>query len=132
MEAKVSHLQLIQAVITRMGSNSFLLKGWSVTLVAALFALAAAKTELRFVLLAYFPAIAFWLLDGYFLHQERLYRAVYDYVRQRDATEVDFSMDTSPFLGQVDSWSTVCFSKTLRLFHGAIIGTIIVVMVIIL
>jgi hypothetical protein len=41
MDAQIAHLQMIQAVITRMGSNSFLLKGWSVTLVAALFALAA-------------------------------------------------------------------------------------------
>ena len=41
MQSKLAHLQLVQAVITRMGSNSFLLKAWSVTLVAALFALAA-------------------------------------------------------------------------------------------
>ena len=132
MQAKLTHLQLVQAVITRMGSNSFLLKGWSVTLVAALFALAAAKTELRFVLLAYFPAIAFWLLDGYFLNQERLFRALYDHVRGVEEADVNFSMDTSPYVSDVDSWSAVCFSKTLRLFHGAIIGSIIVVMVIIL
>ena len=128
MQAKLSHLQLVQAVVTRMGSNSFLLKGWSVTLVAALFALAAANTELRFVLLAYFPAIAFWLLDGYFLHQERLFRALYDHVRAQDEAEIDFSMDTSSFVGSVDSWAAVCFSKTMRLFHGVVIGSIIIVM----
>jgi len=32
---------MIQAVINRMASNSFLLKGWTVMLVSALFALAA-------------------------------------------------------------------------------------------
>ena len=40
-EARVQHLELIQGVIGRMGQNSFLLKGWSVTLVTALIALAA-------------------------------------------------------------------------------------------
>ena len=42
MENKVAHLEMIQRVIARMASNSFLIKRWSVTLVVALFALAAA------------------------------------------------------------------------------------------
>ena len=57
MENKVAHLEMIQVIITRMASNSFLINGWSVTLVAALFALAAANTNERFVYLAYFPAL---------------------------------------------------------------------------
>jgi len=36
MEAKLKHLEMIQDVIKRMASNSFLLKGWSLTLVVAL------------------------------------------------------------------------------------------------
>jgi len=35
------HLKLIQAVIARMAGNSFLLKGWNVTVSAALFAIVA-------------------------------------------------------------------------------------------
>ena len=49
METRVAHLQMIQAVITRMAGNSFLIKGWSVMLVAALFALASANTNELFV-----------------------------------------------------------------------------------
>ena len=48
MESKIAYLQMIQAVIARMAGNSFLIKGWSVTLVAALFALAAANTNALF------------------------------------------------------------------------------------
>ena len=44
MEQKLAHLRMIQAVITRMAPNSFQTKGWSIILVAALFALAAAGT----------------------------------------------------------------------------------------
>jgi len=36
MEQKLAHPQMIHGVINRMAGNSFLLKGWSVTLVAAL------------------------------------------------------------------------------------------------
>ena len=130
MDAKISHLKFIQGVVTRMASNSFLLKGWSVTLVAALFALAAGAAQVLFVYLAYFPAIAFWVLDGYFLHQERLFRKLYDHVRTLDSSLIDFSMDTSPFRSQVHPWSAVCLSKTLLVFHGTVIGSIILIMLV--
>jgi hypothetical protein len=42
-----------------MAGNSFLLKGWSVTLAAALVALAAKDADLRFAVIALFPALMF-------------------------------------------------------------------------
>jgi hypothetical protein len=132
MEKKQSHLHLIQGVINRLSQNSFLLKGWSVVLVSALFALAANNTKVFFIYLAYFPAIAFWTLDGYFLWQESLFRALYDYVRKLKEEEIDFSMDTSLVEGQAVSWNRVVFSKTLIIFHGTVIGSIVIVMLLII
>ena len=130
MEKKLKHLEMLQSVINRMANNSFLLKGWSVVLISALFALAAKDSQIYFIYLAYFPSIAFWNLDGYFLWQERLYRKLYDKVRLQDESEIDFSMDTRPVVGEVESWSQAAFSKTLRVFHGAVIGTIFFIMLI--
>ena len=132
MEAKIAHLQMIQGVINRMAGNSFLIKGWSVTLVAALFALAAAGSNPLFVYLAYFPSFSFWALDAYFLRQERLFRRLHDHVRALPPANIDFSMDTSPFDAEVDPQLKVGFSETLRLFHGTVTGAIIVVMVILI
>ncbi len=131
MENKVAHLEMIQAVIARMAGNSFFIKGWSVTLVAALFALAAANTNELFVYLAYFPAFMFWALDAYFLRQERLFRKLYDSVRGAENDRVDFSMNTKPFEKSVDGTWSVAWSYTLRLFHGTITATIIVVTLVI-
>jgi len=131
MENKIAHLEMIQAVITRMAGNSFFIKGWGVTLVAGLFALAAANTNELFVYLAYFPAFMFWTLDAYFLRQERLFRKLYDHVRKVEDGPVDFSMNTQPFEKQVDGTWGVAWSHTLRLFHGTITATIIVVMLVI-
>ena len=131
MEDKRAHLQMIQAVVNRMSVNSFLLKGWSVVLVSALFALAAGDSQGLFIYLAYFPAIAFWGLDGYFLRQERLFRKLYDRVRQLDVSETDFSMDTSIVIGEVAVWSSVLFSKTLLAFHGTVLGSVVIVMMVI-
>ena len=129
MEAKLKHLEMIQAIISRMAGNSFLLKGWSVTLVAALFALAVKDANVRYVYLAYFPCIVFWILDGYFLWQERLFRNLYNKVRMLTETDIDFSMDTSEFK-KIRSWQDSIFSITLRIFHGTVIGAIILVMLI--
>ena len=131
MESKIAHLEMIQAVVTRMAGNSFLIKGWSVTLVAALFALAAANTNELFVYLAYFPAFMFWALDAYFLRQERLFRKLYDHVRGVENERVEFSMNTHPFDKDVSGTWSVAWSHTLRLFHGTITATIIVVMLVI-
>ncbi len=122
------HLELIQGVINRMAGNSFHLKGWSVTLVSALFALAASGANVDFVYLAFLPAIAFWVLDGYFLQQERMYRKLYDAERQKTDPASDFSMDTRPYKKDVSWWPVTCFSITLLVFHGMVIAAIVIVM----
>jgi hypothetical protein len=126
MEKKLAHLNLIESVISRMGSNSFLLKGWSVTLVAALFALAAKDTTPSLVLIAYLPGVAFWALDGYFVWQETLFRSLYDQVRMMPEDQVNFSMNTAELVNRPD-WLSRTFSPTLLLFYGSLIATIVVV-----
>ncbi|NLN57977.1 MAG: hypothetical protein GX151_08595 [Gammaproteobacteria bacterium] len=128
MDNKQSHLGMIQAVVNRLSSNSFLLKGWSVVLVSAMFVFAAKDSKMIFIYLAYFPAISFWGLDGYFLHQERLFRALYDHVRVLDEKDIDFSMNIFIVKSKVDSWAAVTLSKTLLVFHGVIVVTIVLVM----
>jgi len=124
MDKKIKHLEMLQTIIQRMAGNSFMLKGWNVILVSALFALAVDASKSRLVFLAYLPALVFWLLDGYFLHQERMFRKLYDKVRETSENAIDFSMNTTPVADQVDSWPRVMFSRTLFLFHGAIVLTI--------
>ncbi len=99
MEKKLKHLELIQDVVNRLANNSFLIKGWAVTLVSAIIALAAqenSRTELIYI--AFFPILTFWLLDGYFLWQERLFRAVYNEVCAISETQIDFKMNVEPYI----------------------------------
>lgn len=92
MKNKRTHLEFIQRVIERMVRNSFMTKGWTVILVSALFALASGNSRVEFALLAFLPAIMFWFLDGFFLQQEWLFRALYD-----DVHGLDESRSTSPW-----------------------------------
>lgn len=118
---KHKHLDYIQAVIGRMSSNLFLLKGWGVTLIAALLALAAKETDGTHLTIAYFPLVIFWLLDGYYLSQERRYRALYDYVREIEESKVDFSMSTLQFANaRGGSWVAALTSKTIVIYYGGL------------
>lgn len=130
MEEKLKHLEMIQGIINRMAGNSFFLKGWSVTLISALFALAAKDSNQLFLYLAYFPCAAFWSLDGYFLWQERMYRKLYQDVANKNVGAIDFDMNATKFKNEIKSWFCVCFSTTLCLFHGVIFGVILLIMLI--
>ena len=96
MNSKNTHLEFIQSTIQRMSQNSFSLKGWAVTLVAGVFALAAKDADKTYFLFAYIPVVGFWGLDSYYLMQERLYRALYDKVRILPDDSIDYNMDTTP------------------------------------
>lgn len=119
MENKRKHLELVQGVINRMASNSFMLKGWAVTLVAGIFVLAGKDTNELYFLVAYIPVIIFWGLDAYYLLQERLYRSLYNEVRQTDEDKIDFSLKATAQVFNSDSncyW--IClFSKTELWFY---------------
>lgn len=95
MDKKIKHLEMIQGVISRMANNSFMLKGWAVTLVAGIFVLAGKDTDKLYFLVAYIPVIVFWALDAYYLWQERLYRGLYEKVRLEDESTIDFSLKAS-------------------------------------
>jgi hypothetical protein len=137
MENKIKHLEMIQSVIERMGNYSFLIKGWSVTLVAAIIALTSRDIPKLFILLAFFPALIFWFLDGFYLWQERLFRSLYNQVCKAKENEVDFSMDTTGVLkekvcGKPNTWIRAMFSRSVFTFHGGIISAIIAFIIIVL
>ncbi len=118
-EKVIKHLEMTQAVINRLGSNSFLLKGWSMTVIVATMVLIA-RYDMQspcLVLAVMFPVLGFWILDGYFLWQERLFRQVYDEVRVQSNT--DFKMDVMKHRDKPKcSWWSAVFSVTLVIFYA--------------
>jgi hypothetical protein len=76
-EDERKYLDLLQGVITRLGGNSFQLKGWSVALASVIIGLTAKDSHPTLSWLALIPVGAFWVLDAYYLAMERLYRERY-------------------------------------------------------
>jgi len=92
MEEKMRHLDMIQAVITRMATNSFMLKGWAVTLIAGVFVLSSKDSNPLFFLIAYIPIVLFWFLDSYYLQLERKFRVLYKQIGSRDEPDLTFDI----------------------------------------
>jgi hypothetical protein len=75
----LKRLDHLQGIIQRLAGNSFLFKGWAVTLVSAVlgFALKDANS-LPLAYLALVPILLFWGLDAYYLALERNVRKLYN------------------------------------------------------
>ena len=116
MDAKLKHLEFLQAVIARMATNSFLFKGWAITIAAGVSAFAAAKTKAAVLSVALVTTLMFWALDGYYLWLERCFRKAYVDIAT-DPAEIDFSMaiDRSKALRQwLRTSSPICACFTAR------------------
>ena len=118
-EKIIKHLEMIQGVINRLGHDSFLIKGWSTAILAAgVIFIARDEIENRYLLFSFFiVVIGFWILDSYFLQQERLFREIYNDIRVQEKT--DFAMEIKKHEDKSEcKWMTCFCSKTLYLFYG--------------
>jgi len=127
MEDKQKHLEFIQATVSRMATNSFIIKGWSITLVTILFPLLSAKINNSYIIVLFIPILMFWILDGFFVSRERSFRSLYDNVRGVKVGEVDFSMDISDFKKEKNNWFCSIFSGTVTIFYISLITSMLVI-----
>ena len=124
-----------------MAQNSFMIKGWSFTLVAAFIALAAERLELYVLCtVGIFILFTFWCLDAFFLKMEKLYRLKYEWViAERPKGNKDCLYDLNPYQTKTmivgkkaPPVITVMFSKphTLLMFYGSpiLIGIVVIIL----
>jgi hypothetical protein len=114
MENKLKHLEFIQNIITRMNTNSFQIKGMSVTIVAALLAITATDFNILFASIVYFALLIFWGLDAYYLSQEKGYRELYEEVRNVKEKDIDFNLKLKEeYTKGENSWQYTLINKTI-------------------
>lgn len=120
--------EIIQDILKRMASNSFLIKGWTVTLVVVTLLLKGTEYQ---AFIAFIPLIVFWRLDAYFLWQERMYRKLYQWIIDNRLRTKEYLLDMNAFRfkDEVQSELKVMFSITLGWFYGSIIVLITIYLV---
>ena len=131
-EYMLKEIDIIQDIINRMAFNSFIIKGWTITLVVV--SLLLKGIEKYQVWIAFIPLIVFWVLDAYFLWQERMYRKLYEWVinNRLKTEEYLFDMNAYRFKNKVQSIPRIMFSLTLGWFYGSIALLIIIYALILL
>ena len=124
-------MNMIQGCINRMASNSFMLKGWYVSLVLLGATILSTKdvNPCYLMLLLFILTAVFWWLDGFFLKTETLYRWKYEWViRERLRGNTNDFYDLNPYnksmwLNPIQKtekqglWNYIN-SKTLRIMYG--------------
>ena len=127
-EYMMKEVDIIQDIIKRMAFNSFMTKGWAITLVVVSLLLKGVKYQ---IWIAFIPLLVFWFLDAYFLWQERMYRKLYEWVinNRLKTEEYLFDLNVYRFKDQVESRFRIMFSITLGWFYGSIAILIVIYLV---
>ena len=127
-EYMLKEIDIIQDIIKRMGFNSFMIKGWAITLIVVTLLLKGTEYQVG---IAFIPLLVFWFLDAYFLWQERMYRKLYEWVihNRLKTDEYLFDMNAYRFKDKVQSGFRIMFSITLGWFYGSIAVLIVIYLV---
>lgn len=130
MEEKIRYLEIIQNIINRMASNSFFLKGWTLTLITGFLVFSPERKTFLMIFIG-LPVVAFWMLDSYYLQLERKFRELYNIARtSRESPDFDLSFkqidDKKPNFKLIKC----IFSKSEILYYFPIVSAVIIIVLI--
>jgi hypothetical protein len=135
-EGRIKHLDMVQAVVARLGGNGFVVKGWAITIAGAFLGFAITRENGWLALAAALPTLMFWFLDATFLRSERAFRLLFEEVRSGRAQPFFMNATAPSFLESLAggdrstvSWKAVVRRPSLKWFYGALILSAIVIAV---
>jgi len=112
--ALIAHLNMLQAVVTRLAGNGAQCKTWCVTIVSALFGLAGATKSGKIAIAAIIPIVVFGLVDAAYLANEKAYRDLYNSIVAKiragsyglaDFGHLSAPADAGHYIWALSSWS---------------------------
>ncbi|MCQ2799779.1 MAG: hypothetical protein MJ228_03320 [Bacilli bacterium] len=119
MNDKIEHLKMIEDIISRMANNSIKAKEFTIAIVSLFGVLLSINSEKQWLFVLIIPIIALWFMDSKYLQQERTFRKLYDFIRNKE-DKIDFNMNPKQvklestdhslcFCNCLFSWSEVFF-----------------------
>ena len=128
-------IDLLQSCIDRMAKNSFMIKGWFVSIYAVILALLPEKVDVMLLCVVLIVVnILFWYLDGVYLRDEKIYRRIYQWVveaRKQNDRELKYQLELNLYknkIGTMDSVGKIMLSKSLFIFYAIPLAVLLVVM----
>jgi hypothetical protein len=115
------HLPMVQAVVARQAGNSFMVKGWALTLATAVNAYALELGRPGAALVGLLPLLVLAAADLYYLRQERLFRDLYEAVRTGAGQSQPYAMDTLPHATDRSAYASVLRSPSIWPFWSTLV-----------
>lgn len=127
-DSRIKHLEMVQAVVARLGGNGFLIKGWAATVAGAFQGFGITRGNAWLAVAGVLPTCLFWFLDASFLRSERAFRLLFEGIRT-DAVEPFFMNATAPdYLASLEerqrrsvAWPSTILRPSLRYFYVALL-----------
>lgn len=115
---RIKHLELIQAVVSRLAGDSASMKRYCIVVVAAGAAVYKTFNDTNIIVAVALLVIVFWSLDARYLSTERWYRFLYDEVRKEGSETIpDFRLTISKDIRATGGlWSAMVRWSTLTLY----------------
>lgn len=116
-------IDLIEGCINRMAKNSFLIKGWVISLIGIVLAMIPKAQPLCLLygcIILIVAIMAFWYLDAYYLQLENKYRKLYETViplRLNGESYALYNLNPNRFNNEVKGIGKYIFSSTLFIFY---------------
>jgi hypothetical protein len=126
-ELRVKQLEMVQAIVARLGNYGATLKNYCITLTTAVCGFAITLHRPVVALLALLPIVIFALLDAQFLRIERRFRGLFDRLRQEEwevLPTFSIQLSSAPavrYWAVICSWSILIFYLPLAVAVAAVV-----------
>ena len=124
-ESKLKHIDIVQSTISRMAQNSFAIKGWTITVLVGLFVFLQKDNFRNNMIIYLIPIIFFWVLDSYYLWQERLFRKLYNDIIVNVTEESDLSMNIIQYKARVKFYSSLFSVSEIMIYLPLLLITLL-------
>ena len=124
-ESKLKHIDIVQSTISRMAQNSFAIKGWTITVLVGLFVFGQKDNFRNNMIIYLIPIIFFWVLDSYYLWQERLFRKLYNDIIVNVTEESDLSMNIIQYKAKVKFYSSLFSVSEIMIYLPLLLITLL-------
>lgn len=124
-ESKLKHIDIVQSTISRMAQNSFAIKGWTITVLVGLFVFLQKDNFRNNMIIYLITIIFFWVLDSYYLWQERLFRKLYNDIIVNVTEESDLSMNIIQYKAKVKFYSSLFSVSEIMIYLPLLLITLL-------
>lgn len=127
-QSEISHMSMIQGVITRLETNCFTLKALAMTIAAAVLAFTGTthKPSWIYPIAGVLPIIIFWIMDAQYLRLGRLFRQLYNAVRNGEIDE-PFTMNIKPYMKDEQCVICIAASWSICWYYLSILVTFVII-----